>query len=32
MGIFLVEPLVKAVQYSLQEWDGVGAARYVGMH
>jgi raffinose/stachyose/melibiose transport system permease protein len=31
-ALFLLEPLAKAVQYSLQNWDGVGAARYVGLH
>jgi raffinose/stachyose/melibiose transport system permease protein len=32
MGVLLVEPFIKAVQYSLQQWDGVGLARYVGLH
>jgi raffinose/stachyose/melibiose transport system permease protein len=32
MGALLVEPFIKAVQYSLQQWDGVGLARYVGLH
>ena len=31
IGLFLAEPFVKAIQYSLQNWDGVGTARYVGL-
>ena len=31
IGLFLAEPFVKAIQYSLQNWDGVGVARYVGL-
>ncbi len=30
IGLFLVYPLIKAGQYSLLSWDGVGLARYVG--
>jgi raffinose/stachyose/melibiose transport system permease protein len=30
LGALLVEPFVKAVQYSLESWDGIGPARYVG--
>ena len=31
LGVFLVEPFVKAAQYSLESWDGIGPARYVGL-
>jgi raffinose/stachyose/melibiose transport system permease protein len=27
----IIYPLIKAVQYSLQSWDGVGVARWVGL-
>jgi len=30
MGVFLAEPFVKAAQYSLESWDGIGPSRYVG--
>ena len=30
LGVFIVYPFVKAGQYSLFNWDGVGAAHYVG--
>jgi raffinose/stachyose/melibiose transport system permease protein len=30
LGALIVYPLIKAVQYSLQQWDGIGIARYVG--
>jgi raffinose/stachyose/melibiose transport system permease protein len=30
LGALIVYPLIKAVQYSLQQWDGIGVARYVG--
>ena len=30
LGVFIVYPFVKAGQYSLFNWDGVGPARYVG--
>jgi raffinose/stachyose/melibiose transport system permease protein len=30
VGVLIVEPFVKAFQYSLQQWDGIGPARYVG--
>lgn len=30
LGALLVEPFIKAVQYSLEAWDGIGPARYVG--
>jgi len=30
LGALIVYPLVKAVQYSLQQWDGIGIAKYVG--
>jgi raffinose/stachyose/melibiose transport system permease protein len=30
LGTLLVEPFVKAVQYSLERWDGIGPARYIG--
>ena len=32
IGLLLAEPFVKAVQYSLQNWDGVGVAQYVGLY
>src|SRR5436305_345301 len=31
LGVFLVEPFVKAAQYSLESWDGIGPARYIGL-
>ena len=31
LGALLVEPFIKAVQYSLESWDGIGPARYVGL-
>ena len=31
IGALLIYPLIKAVQYSLQEWDGIGIARWVGL-
>lgn len=30
LAVLIVEPFAKAVQYSLQSWDGIGPARYVG--
>jgi raffinose/stachyose/melibiose transport system permease protein len=30
LGALIIYPLGKAVQYSLQQWDGVGIAKYVG--
>ncbi len=30
VGVFLIEPFAKAVQYSLENWDGIGPAHYVG--
>jgi raffinose/stachyose/melibiose transport system permease protein len=30
LGVLIIYPLAKAVQYSLQQWDGIGIARYVG--
>ncbi|MGH2895914.1 MAG: carbohydrate ABC transporter permease, partial [Solirubrobacteraceae bacterium] len=30
IGALIVEPFIKAVEYSLQSWDGVGPAHYVG--
>jgi raffinose/stachyose/melibiose transport system permease protein len=30
LGVLLVEPFVKAFQYSLLAWDGIGPQRYVG--
>jgi raffinose/stachyose/melibiose transport system permease protein len=30
--VLLVYPLIKAAQYSLQQWDGIGIARWVGLH
>jgi len=32
IAALLVEPLAKAAQYSLEKWDGVGPAQYVGLH
>jgi raffinose/stachyose/melibiose transport system permease protein len=32
IGALLVEPFIKAVQYSLLRWDGIGISRYVGFH
>jgi raffinose/stachyose/melibiose transport system permease protein len=31
VGLLLVEPFIKAFQYSLESWDGVGPARYIGL-
>ncbi|HEX6518507.1 MAG TPA: sugar ABC transporter permease [Streptosporangiaceae bacterium] len=31
IGALIIYPLVKAVQYSLQAWDGIGVARWVGL-
>jgi raffinose/stachyose/melibiose transport system permease protein len=31
LAVLIVYPLVRAAQYSLQEWDGVGIARWVGL-
>jgi len=31
LGALIVEPFVKAVQYSLESWDGIGPARYIGL-
>lgn len=31
LGALIIYPLIKAVQYSLQDWDGVGVARWVGV-
>jgi raffinose/stachyose/melibiose transport system permease protein len=30
IGVLIAYPLIRAVQYSLQRWDGIGLARYVG--
>jgi raffinose/stachyose/melibiose transport system permease protein len=30
LGALIIYPLAKAVQYSLQQWDGIGIAKYVG--
>jgi raffinose/stachyose/melibiose transport system permease protein len=30
-GLFVIQPLVLTVQYSLYRWDGVGPATYVGL-
>jgi raffinose/stachyose/melibiose transport system permease protein len=30
LAVLIVEPFAKAVQYSLESWDGIGPARYVG--
>ena len=30
LAVLLVEPFIKALQYSLESWDGIGPARYVG--
>jgi raffinose/stachyose/melibiose transport system permease protein len=32
LAVLIVWPLVKAAQYSLQSWDGVGVATWVGGH
>jgi raffinose/stachyose/melibiose transport system permease protein len=32
LGVFIVYPLVRAAGYSLQDWDGIGVARWVGLH
>lgn len=31
LGVLIVYPLIRAAQYSLQEWDGVGIAQWVGL-
>ena len=31
IAVLIIYPLAKAAQYSLQEWDGIGLARYVGV-
>jgi raffinose/stachyose/melibiose transport system permease protein len=31
IGALIIYPLIKAGQYSLQSWDGVGIARWVGL-
>jgi raffinose/stachyose/melibiose transport system permease protein len=31
LAVLIVYPLVRAAQYSLQQWDGVGLARWVGL-
>ena len=31
IGVLLVEPFVKAIEYSFENWDGIGAATYVGL-
>jgi raffinose/stachyose/melibiose transport system permease protein len=31
IGALIIYPLIKAVQYSLQSWDGIGIARWVGL-
>lgn len=31
LAVLLVEPFAKAVQYSLESWDGIGPAHYVGL-
>jgi raffinose/stachyose/melibiose transport system permease protein len=31
IGALIMYPLIKAAQYSLQSWDGVGIARWVGL-
>jgi raffinose/stachyose/melibiose transport system permease protein len=31
LAVLIVYPLVRAAQYSLQEWDGVGVAQWVGL-
>ena len=31
LAVLIVYPLVRAAQYSLQEWDGVGIAQWVGL-
>jgi raffinose/stachyose/melibiose transport system permease protein len=30
IAVLIIYPLGKAVQYSLQQWDGIGLSRYVG--
>jgi raffinose/stachyose/melibiose transport system permease protein len=30
IGALIVEPFIKAIQYSLESWDGVGPAQYIG--
>jgi raffinose/stachyose/melibiose transport system permease protein len=31
LGALIIYPLVRAAQYSLQSWDGIGVARWVGL-
>ena len=31
IGVLLVEPFVKAIEYSFENWDGIGPATYVGL-
>jgi raffinose/stachyose/melibiose transport system permease protein len=31
LGALIIYPLIKAAQYSLQSWDGIGIARWVGL-
>jgi raffinose/stachyose/melibiose transport system permease protein len=31
VAVLLAEPFLKAVQYSFENWDGIGPARYVGL-
>jgi raffinose/stachyose/melibiose transport system permease protein len=31
LALLIIYPLAKAVQYSLQRWDGIGPATYVGL-
>jgi raffinose/stachyose/melibiose transport system permease protein len=31
IGALIIYPLIKAAEYSLQSWDGVGIARWVGL-
>jgi raffinose/stachyose/melibiose transport system permease protein len=31
LGALIIYPLVRAAQYSLQSWDGIGIARWVGL-
>lgn len=32
LGVLIVYPIAKAVQYSLEQWDGIGPASFVGAH
>lgn len=32
LAVLIVYPLLRAAQYSLQSWDGVGVATWVGLH